>query len=500
MTDALSQSSELCLEQFHKEYGRAPRVLHLGNIANNAYLNARILNDLGFESHVLVSNYYHAMGWPEWEECSFETPIGDHFAPRFRPDANESWRRPSWFVQGPRELCRRLLVAMQTGAASERFWRRLLDTVLRFPRLRAARRFRGCELIGQALRGDFRNWYRYLGRIVPFLGRTELEITSPTSRSIAESGLDIAECARREAELAGWMGVLRYYDVVVGYATEGWVPLFAGIPYIAYEHGTIRKLPFETSTEGKLCAITYRRADQVLITNCDNIDAAQRLGLTQYRFIPHPVNERRKPNPELRGELVDRCQAEFLVFHPARQHWEEARDPSMEKGNDIFLRGFSDFAKRARTRAGAILVNWGETVDASKALIDELGIRDQVIWIEPQPHLAMSEYVVASDVVADQFYLGAFGSITPKAMFLERPVLLNLDKERHRWAFPELPPVCHASTPGEVTAQLERLEADPEAAREIGIRGRRWYESWHSNRVVGNTLAETITDTLRRRL
>ena len=45
-----------------------PRVLHIGNIANNAYLNARILNEAGIPSDVLVYDYYHVMACPEWEE------------------------------------------------------------------------------------------------------------------------------------------------------------------------------------------------------------------------------------------------------------------------------------------------------------------------------------------------------------------------------------------------------------------------------------------------
>jgi hypothetical protein len=32
-------------EEFRGRLGRAPRILHIGNIANNAYLNAKLLND-----------------------------------------------------------------------------------------------------------------------------------------------------------------------------------------------------------------------------------------------------------------------------------------------------------------------------------------------------------------------------------------------------------------------------------------------------------------------
>jgi len=54
---------------------RAPRVLHLGNIANNAYLNAKILRSSGVEADVLCCDYYHIMGCPEWEDADL---AGDH--------------------------------------------------------------------------------------------------------------------------------------------------------------------------------------------------------------------------------------------------------------------------------------------------------------------------------------------------------------------------------------------------------------------------------------
>ncbi len=206
----------------------------------------------------------------------------------------------------------------------------------------------------------------------------------------------------------------------------------------------------------------------MLITNCDNVDAAEALELSRYRFIPHPINERTLPPRGFREELREHYDADFLVFHPSRQHWDARRDPSWEKGNDVFLRGFAAFLGTGTPRAAAILVNWGATVEASRQLIRELGIEGRVHWIEPQPHLAMAEYIEACDVVADQFYLGAFGSTTPKAMFLERPVLLNLDADRHRWAFPELPPVCHAETDEQVANHLQRLADDPAYARDLG--------------------------------
>src|SRR5437870_3319428 len=58
------------VRSFELRNGRKLRVLHVGNIANNAYLNAKFLRRAGVEADVLAYNYYHVMGTPEWEELS----------------------------------------------------------------------------------------------------------------------------------------------------------------------------------------------------------------------------------------------------------------------------------------------------------------------------------------------------------------------------------------------------------------------------------------------
>ena len=76
-------------------------MLHVGNIANNAYLVAKFLRRAGVDADVLCYDYYHIMGTPEWEELDIQHDWGDDFRPRFAPEDIGDYRRPDWFVQGP---------------------------------------------------------------------------------------------------------------------------------------------------------------------------------------------------------------------------------------------------------------------------------------------------------------------------------------------------------------------------------------------------------------
>lgn len=115
------------LERFAARHGRAPRILHIGNIANNAYLNAKFLNRAGYDCDVLCYDYYHLMGCPEWEDADFDGDIADHFRPDWTTVDLKGFVRPRWFVQGPQHLCLEYLLARRSGQRdlANRLWRDL---------------------------------------------------------------------------------------------------------------------------------------------------------------------------------------------------------------------------------------------------------------------------------------------------------------------------------------------------------------------------------------
>ncbi|MGY4472598.1 glycosyltransferase [Bradyrhizobium sp. USDA 3364] len=107
------------IDDFHRRMGRPLRVLHIGNIANNAYNNACIQRKLGIEADVLCYNYYHIMGCPEWEDGALQegaSALGqNHFKPDWWATSLKGWKRPRWFVQGPSSLCIEYLRARNAG-------------------------------------------------------------------------------------------------------------------------------------------------------------------------------------------------------------------------------------------------------------------------------------------------------------------------------------------------------------------------------------------------
>ncbi|WP_271613719.1 glycosyltransferase [Bradyrhizobium sp. CCBAU 51627] len=107
------------INRFAAKMGRPLRVLHIGNIANNAYNNACIQRKFGIEADVLCYNYYHIMGCPEWEDAAIREGASaieqDHFRPDWWATSLRGWKRPAWFAQGPSVLCSEYLHHRNAG-------------------------------------------------------------------------------------------------------------------------------------------------------------------------------------------------------------------------------------------------------------------------------------------------------------------------------------------------------------------------------------------------
>lgn len=342
------------VEAYRRRHGRAPRVLHIGNIANNAYNNAKILNRAGFDCDVICYDYYHIMACPEWEDADFSGDVGDHFRPRWWRVNLRGFRRPEWFVQGPMDLCIDYLVARRAnqGERARRIWRtlqmvngtrkigledpRALAHVWMMDIRRVAQKLLDEEVVERRLRDWYRAWTPrsaalgaaasrgaaaalVLHRTVARGGRRALaEMARLRARRVRGSdplmespeelfayaqgryasafperadSLTSEDAARLLYCLPAWKRLLSCYDIVIGYATDPILPFLSRHRYFALEHGTLREIPFRENWLGRLTAVAYHCAEHVFVTNYDCMDNARSLAGERCSFINHPYDE-----------------------------------------------------------------------------------------------------------------------------------------------------------------------------------------------------------------
>ena len=197
--------------------------------------------------------------------------------------------------------------------------------------------------------------------------------------------------------------------------------------------------------------------------------------------------------------------ADLAVLHPSRLVFnadERLRRTGQWKANDVLIRGFAQMVATGEV-ADPLLVmpDMGFSRDraAAKALVDELGISEQVLWARPPhadafPRHLLFDLYLAADVVGADFGVGWFGYVALEGLAAGKPVLNHLDVPAMAQLYPDGNPICEAATPDEVCAWLLALWRDPAQRARMGAEGRRWVVAHHSPDAAGARYVDALTE------
>lgn len=509
------------------------RSAHAGNIANNAYLIAKFLRRKGEDAHAFHFRTEFIMGHPEWEDADFAAELDPFDPPEWRSlTFSNGFQRPEWvhYISGlpdpyilppdaPGGPAARVMAATYGNAAVPPG--NGLARQLRRASSAMAARYSALARQGQLRPGE-RLQLRVLG-----LARLAME---RVSFERAERGLFLNDRLRRviaaarevntDSRLAAAGQSIQLRDLVKTPFWASYRPMAADFdlvqlygleavkgvllppskPFVAFEHSTMRTIPFDDTIQGRLLALAYKTADYCVITNPDVVASARRLELKHYRFIPHPIDETKYApgGTPVRDEIKAQTGAELIFLCPTRHEWSNAFD---SKRSDQVIRAFAAYCRGNNPRAALVLSRWGRDVRASEALIAQEGITDQVVWRHPMHKLRLLEHYRASDVVLDQFHeaVGTFGTVTAEALSCAVPVIMYFNPAVHEWCLPEMPPIESALTAEEIEAKLVALASDPARRRRVGDASRAWIQRWHGWERCANDHMEMYQEVMARR-
>jgi glycosyltransferase involved in cell wall biosynthesis len=460
--------------------------LHVCNIANVAYGYCKILDEGGYAVDLRCHDIKHLMSQPEWYDLELDSrdfPDENDFSNNMAKFAR--YKRPSWY------LSEDLLKAIRK-------------------RVQRTNPIRGLVMKGfgetlpgigrHVFRGEAKKWLvPYYVALASFIYRLVLKRNGrgEASGREVEKGYRLPELPASIQDLctcyfphAQWLD-LHYegHEVVFAYAASPVYAMVNGqLPYIGVEIGTLRDFPYEKTDLGTLIGVAYKTADYVIITNADANILAHNIGIRRFSYCPHPLDEdvycAGSGRSDLRKELMGKYHAEILAIAPARQNWEI-------KGNDKYIRAFAKFVSLG-FNAVLVVPGWGQEIDRSLQLCRDLGVRDRIVMIRPMSEKVLAKYYQAADFVLDQFQLGVFGLITPKAMSCGKPVLTSYERNLHTWCFSEHPPVMACNEEGQILEAMLALSRSPEMKREIGEKSRAWILKHHSKKVIRGRLVEAM--------
>ncbi|MCK5004165.1 MAG: glycosyltransferase [Candidatus Aminicenantes bacterium] len=459
-----------------KKWSFSLRSLHIDNIANVAYANCKLLDQIdGNEVTLSYHNNTHLMSQPEWDDLEID--------PENFPDENNFFNNSEDFsdYQLKNWINRDTLLTHNHPS---------FVSLGRYLPLKLKNRIRPAFLTTMRMiqnRRDFSIPFSLRGNLKdPWKSRCDnlSKISRTFDKRWHISSFEFDSFYKQSVWVKKY---LKNKEIVFSYALS---PIYSMIlgnhPFISVEIGTMRNIPFENSLIGKALALAYRLSPHILITNPDVKSRAEKLGIERFSFCPHPVDEDiYKPlGPskvkKLRMELIPEHKNKFILFSPARQNWGV-------KGNDKL---FIAFAKAFKTKKDVLLIipGWGQEVKRSKTLCNKLGLTKNISWINPIPEPLMVKYFQISDLVLDQFQLGVFGLITSKALSCGKPVITSYSDNINSWCFKERPPVLSANSTDEISHSFISLYKQKNSLRKISIDSRKWIENHHSKEIVVNIL------------
>ena len=449
------------LRAFQEWHGRPLRVLHVGNIAGNAYLNAKFLRSVGVEADVVSPNYTHVMGRPEWEDVELLHGHGDDFAPAFDDRDLAGYKPPEWYASGSLVSCVAQIVTRfkrsgrARGFAATLKWLEralpgplalhaftlILTSPLALLRKVLEKIAAASRRLPRIVKTVGRPPYRILWSIVAAQTASERTRNSSLVAKFAELFPDRPDkLTHGDVHYFSWSRkryreLFSHYDVVQCYATQPIAALLAGKkPYVSFEHGTLRHFTLGEEPLHRLTALAYRMSDHTFITNGDCLAYAKRLGLESYSPIIHPidVDQHRKDYGTAIDDIRREIGGDVILFCPTRHDWDI-------KGTQQFIRALPFIKRRVPGRIRLLLVDWGLQVDESKKLLDELGCADDVVWKTTMCRITMIKHIRAADAIFDQMVLPVLALRHHRPFLRARRSSAAMSQRRRAGSFPSPP-------------------------------------------------------------
>jgi glycosyltransferase involved in cell wall biosynthesis len=297
-----------------------------------------------------------------------------------------------------------------------------------------------------------------------------------------------------KSRLASFHKLFEHYDIIHAYATDPIFPMLIGTkPYVAYEHGTIREIPFENTIVGKLTLLAYARANAILLTNADNLPKARFIQADHSRIVNgyHRFDERKILAQLEQIRHYSREAGRFGIAEDIKVFFAPARQDHPVKGNDKILVAAAQVNQKYPGSFKVVFAQWGRHIEKAKAMIAELGLEDVVVWVDPLGSKDLMNSYRSVDAVLDQFVLPCIGGLPIDVMVVgEAPVISYLDDDLMGEFYGQTIPLFNCHEAQDIARAMETVITRPDQAQEVIEACKQWVRHYHTHQNVVQKLVE----------
>lgn len=432
------------------------RILHVGNIANNAYLAAAWDRDHGIEAYVASPDMYHVMSFPFWETQEIVREFESHYVNN--EDQSLLSLNPSWFFYGT--------------------WLEIIT------------KFNKSNLI--SLNQKTLLLYRPLSKIVQalwkFLRKPIKKL--PSSKIINSLNLN-GLAGMRILSRPNLRTFLAQFDVIVVYGPYTEIVSRYSLPKtISIEHGTLRDFVWHRSLMARRCLKGYANSDYIFVTNSDCVVSANRIGARASVIKSrHPVNSKLEKFRSRRQSFLNTNSPEFKILVPSR--WNKANELDPGKGSELIIDVLKYFQYNNQIKF--TLIKWGDSLPYYQAFLSKFGNFE---WIDIQSRINLRNLIASSDVVLDQFVIPAFGGIAIDALGIGVPLITKVDKESEYCYYGQNSPAFTVDGLADLVKRIEIIASGQLDLNEYFRKATAFFDSYLHEDIAGSHRLKTYRELL----
>lgn len=170
---------------------------------------------------------------------------------------------------------------------------------------------------------------------------------------------------------------------------------------------------------------------------------------------------------------------DFILLYHGRQEWQTYHNAFTVKHTDYLIRGFAKYKhENSKAKACLVMLEYGTDVDASKNLVNTLGIEDAVFWFPKMYRKELMYLIRLSDVCCGEFAHSflVFGTVI-EAMLMKKPVITFRDDKLYS-TYKELYPCYNSQTPIEICESIKAAINNPQERLMMGERANDWIKEY----------------------
>jgi len=211
------------------------------------------------------------------------------------------------------------------------------------------------------------------------------------------------------------------------------------------------------------------------------------------------------------SEIIKIMQAsDFVVSSHVRHDWVHAntsypqrKEVIYSKRTDILIEGFAKYLKNAGSQMPKLLLaEYGPHVNASKDLIANLGITENVYWFRELKRKQIMQFLWRVDATAGEFMDAAVTcGVVLESLASGKPLMnaLSITNEEYKaQTGSPLPPILPCSSVEDVERTLINLERDKEKRLTIGQQGKIWFDNY-AGRGLAEAFLRDFKDTFKQK-